>query len=147
MCGRQASLSAKLLTIYQQDDLLKGDELCKVITEELFSRVLSRQKSEEILESQIIIRELISHKHASPSELIYKATDKNKMDKVIQKMIAENIIRYDAKGNVKWFGKLQEEEVSKMKIPDGNKEHENSDDENKGHEKRDDGNETKDAKK
>ena len=91
----------------------------------------------EMPESQIVIRELILHKYASPSELIYKAKDKNKMDRVIQKMVAKNIIRYDAEGNVKWFGKIQEEEVSKMKFPDGKGEHKNRDDENKGHENMD----------
>ena len=29
-------------------------------------------------------------------------------------MIPKNIIRYDVKGNVKWFGKVQEQELVRM---------------------------------
>ena len=122
------------LDLFKSDDVLKGDELCEGITRALFSRVLSGQKSlimKRMPESQIILSELISHKHASPSELICKTTDKIKMDEVIQEMVEENIIRYDAEGNVKWFGKIQEEELSKMKISE---EYEKRDDGNKGHE-------------
>ena len=64
--------------------------------------MLSGQKSliiKRMPESQIIHSELISHKHASPSELICKTTNKIKMDKVIQEMVEENIFRYDAEGN------------------------------------------------
>lgn len=99
------------------NDAEKSGDICQYIQTTLFSRVLSGQKSTAIKgmpESLVVMNELVAHNDVSPPELISKAKSKDKMDRVIQQMIDENIIRYDVRGNVKWYGKMQERELSKM---------------------------------
>ena len=69
----------------------EGDT-CESITRTLFSRELSRQASmisKGIPKTLIVMSELITHNSASPHRLLHNASDKNKMDQVIQEMIAK----------------------------------------------------------
>ena len=91
------------------------DNLCNSIVEALFSRILSRQEtliSQEKPENITIIKKLHQGKSAALAELINGAEDKVEMDKVIQDMIQENILRYDKKATSKWHGRIQENEFS-----------------------------------
>ena len=94
----------------------KDEDICKNIKVALFSRILSNQKaiiSKTQPESEDIVAELTKNGSASPSKLIDIASNKSRMDSVIKMMGENNIVRYNMNGNMKWHGKVQQDEIPK----------------------------------
>ena len=94
----------------------KDEDICKNIKVTLFSRILSNQKaiiSKTQPESKDIVAELTKNGSASPSKLIDIASNKSRMDSVIKMMVENNIVRYNMNGNMKWHGKVQQDEIPK----------------------------------
>ena len=93
----------------------KVNEICEKIKEALFSRTLNLQKSLISTiepESETIVKGLSEGRTVSTSDLIKNSHDKKKMNEVIHAMINKNVVRYNLKGDLKWHGKIQEDELS-----------------------------------
>ena len=94
-----------------------SNDICEHIKTHFFSRMLSGQEAlilKRQPESTTIINKLRSGGTVSLKELISDADDKEKMNEVVTDMIRDNILRYDIEGNIKWHGKIQEVELSKL---------------------------------
>ena len=100
------------------------DHVCKEIKMALFSRKLSAQRSAIEMtkpESSHIINALAECANVSPHDLIRGAPAKKEMNNAIRTLIDNNILRYDEAGNIKWYGKVQQDELA---IIDGEREKE-----------------------
>ena len=64
-----------------------------------------------ISESEIIVSRLSREQTVTTSSLIKDSKDKERMNAAIQIMIANNIVRYDVKGDLKWHGKVQQDKL------------------------------------
>lgn len=93
----------------------EDDDVCNNIK---FSRMLSYQKAIILKlrpESKEIIKALsMSTGSISFSQLLKDVKSESRMDEAIKIMVDVNILRYDEEGNIKFHGKMQEDELSQL---------------------------------
>lgn len=96
--------------ILTKDQKLNMDNGCEEIKRVILSRALNAQKIVILKckpESDTIVSELSKQESVLTTDLISKASEKTKMEEVIQHMIEENILRYGIKGE--WHGRIQQD--------------------------------------
>ena len=108
--GRMVHLESciHLLQTYQED---KEKDMLEKITTDLFSRILSAQHlfiEKYKPESEAILEIISEEDYIDPAKLLKDAgMEKDKVHEVLAGLIDVNILRYNVKGFVTWYGKIQ----------------------------------------
>ena len=100
--------------------ILNSGDICGNATKALFPLLHFQMYNQQLCitsgkpDSMLIIRKLVQGGSASLTDLFKDAKDNKRMVGVIEDMIDAKIIRYDTKGDITWFSRVQERELSKL---------------------------------